>query len=117
MEGLPRPAGLFRRRSTKAIPIVCPARDLPVAEQSDWFSGHGYGFGVSCIIRQDVSQLLGDKFWISLGISMSALFMAYLIAVPVGIISATSKSAIVNHSLRLISYLAQVGTSLTRWYG
>ncbi len=62
-------------------------------------------FGVSCIIRQDVSQLLGDKFWISLGISMTALFMAYLIAVPVGIISATSKSAIVNHSLRFISYL------------
>ena len=44
MEGLPRPAGLFRRRSTKAIPIVCPAYDLPGAERSDWFSGHGYGF-------------------------------------------------------------------------
>ena len=62
-------------------------------------------FGVSCIIRQDVSQLLGDKFWISLGICLTALFFAYLIAVPVGIISATSKSPLVNNSLRLISYL------------
>ena len=62
-------------------------------------------FGISCIIRQDVSQLLGDKFWISLGICLTALFFAYLIAVPVGIISATSKSPWVNHSLRLVSYL------------
>ncbi len=43
-DGPPRPAGLFWRRSTKAIPIMCPVCDLPVAEQSDWFSGHGYGF-------------------------------------------------------------------------
>ncbi len=62
-------------------------------------------FGISCIIRQDVSQLLGDKFWISLGICLTALFFAYLIAVPVGIISATSNSPWVNHSLRLVSYL------------
>ncbi len=62
-------------------------------------------FGDSCILRLNISQLLGQKFWISLGICLSALLLAYAIAVPVGIISATSKSPVLNNSLRLVSYL------------
>ena len=65
---------------------------------------HGQ-FGESCILRLNINQLLSDKFWISLGICLTALFLAYLIAIPVGIISASSKSAAVNNSLRLLSYL------------
>ncbi len=44
MAGLLCSVGLFRRRSTKRMPMVYPAFDLPVAEQSDWYSEHGYGF-------------------------------------------------------------------------
>ncbi len=62
-------------------------------------------FGNSCILRVNIAQLLGQKFYISLGISLSALLVAYVIAIPVGIISATSKSATLNNSLRLVSYL------------
>lgn len=62
-------------------------------------------FGDSCILRVNISQLLGEKFWISLGICLSSLLVAYLIAIPVGIISATSNSAVLNNSLRLVSYL------------
>lgn len=62
-------------------------------------------FGDSCILRLDINQLLSDKFWISLAISLSALFVAYLIAIPVGIISASSKNAFANNSLRFVSYL------------
>lgn len=62
-------------------------------------------FGDSCILRVNIAQLLGQKFWISLGICVSSLVLAYLIALPVGIISATSNSAALNNSLRLISYL------------
>ncbi|MCG6859363.1 MAG: ABC transporter permease [Salaquimonas sp.] len=62
-------------------------------------------FGDSCILRLNINQLLADKFWISLGICLVALFLAYLIAIPVGIISASSKSPTVNNSLRFISYL------------
>ncbi len=62
-------------------------------------------FGDSCILRLNINQLLKDKFWISLGICMVALIISYLIAIPVGIISATSKSAWTNHSLRFVSYL------------
>ena len=62
-------------------------------------------FGDSCILRVNIAQLLGEKFWISLAICLTSLLIAYLIAIPVGIISATSKSPIVNNSLRFVSYL------------
>ena len=62
-------------------------------------------FGDSCILRVNINQLLGQKFWLSLGICLSSLLLAYIIAIPVGIISATSKNPLVNNSLRFISYL------------
>jgi len=65
-----------------------------------------YGeFGDSCILRVNINQLLGDKFWISLGICLTALILAYLIAIPVGIYAASSKNAVTNNMLRLTSYL------------
>ena len=62
-------------------------------------------FGDSCILRLNINDLLGDKFLISLGICLTALLLAYLIAIPVGIISASSNSAALNGSLRFVSYL------------
>jgi len=62
-------------------------------------------FGDSCIQRLNISQLLGQKFWLSLGICLSSLVLAYVIAIPVGIIAATSKNAFLNNSLRLVSYM------------
>ncbi len=62
-------------------------------------------FGDSCILRLNINDLLGDKFLISLGICLTALFLAYLIAIPVGIISASSDNAWLNGSLRFVSYL------------
>lgn len=62
-------------------------------------------FGDSCILRLNISELLGQKFWLSLAICLTSLLVAYLIAIPVGIISATSKSKTLNNSLRLVSYL------------
>ena len=62
-------------------------------------------FGDSCILRLNINQLLGDKFWISLGICLTSLLFAYLIAIPVGILSAASKSPWLNGTLRFVSYL------------
>ncbi|MFK7944079.1 MAG: hypothetical protein AB8B85_14355 [Paracoccaceae bacterium] len=53
-------------------------------------------FGESCILRQSINDLLKDKFWISLGLALSALFVAYAIAVPVGIYAAASNNAFFN---------------------
>lgn len=62
-------------------------------------------FGDSCILRLNINQLLADKFWVSLGICMAALILSYAIAVPIGIISASSDSPTANNALRFVSYL------------
>ncbi len=62
-------------------------------------------FGDSCILRLDISQLLGEKFWFSLAVCFSALLFAYMIAIPVGIYSAATKNATMNNILRFASYL------------
>lgn len=62
-------------------------------------------FGESCILRVGINQLLGEKMWLSLGICFTSLIFAYIIALPVGIISATVASPGLNNGLRLVSYL------------
>ena len=36
-------------------------------------------YGNSCILRVDIAQLLGQKFWLSLGLCLSALLLACLL--------------------------------------
>ncbi|MFP7672289.1 ABC transporter permease [Marivita sp. S0852] len=81
--------------------------DRPFLERwGKWIVGAFQGeFGDSCILRVNIAQLLGDKFWISLGLCLASLVLAYAIALPVGIIAAASDNAVLNNSLRLFSYL------------
>lgn len=62
-------------------------------------------FGESCILRLNINRLLGERVFLSLGICFTALLFAYLIALPVGILAATSCSATTNNILRFVSYL------------
>ncbi|EPJ52288.1 MAG: oligopeptide ABC transporter, permease protein [Osedax symbiont Rs2] len=62
-------------------------------------------FGNSCILRLNIADLLGEKFYISLGICLASLLLAYLIAVPAGILSVVSKSKALNNGIRFTSYL------------
>ncbi len=62
-------------------------------------------FGDSCILRVNIAQLLGSKFWVSLGICLASLTLAYAIAIPVGIISVATNNPYLNNGLRLFSYL------------
>ncbi|QMU59436.1 MAG: ABC transporter permease subunit [Boseongicola sp.] len=81
--------------------------DRPFLERwGGWIvNAFGGDFGDSCILRVDIAQLLGDKFWLSLGICLAALTLAYTIAIPVGIIAAASNNPFLNNSLRVVSYL------------
>ena len=62
-------------------------------------------FGDSCILRVSISQLLGDKFMLSLGMSLAALILAYGLALPIGIYSASAGNPYLDNGLRLVSYL------------
>ena len=81
--------------------------DRPFLERwGKWIVGAFQGdFGDSCILRVNIAQLLGDKFWLSLALCLASLTLAYLIAIPVGIIAAASRNAWLNNSLRIVSYL------------
>lgn len=81
--------------------------DRPFLERwGKWIVGAFRGeFGDSCILRVNIANLLGDKFWLSLSICLASLALAYTIAVPVGIIAAASNNALLNNSLRIVSYL------------
>ena len=81
--------------------------DRPFLERwGSWIVGAFQGeFGDSCILRVNIAQLLGDKFLLSLAICVAALALAYAIAIPVGIIAAASNNALLNNSLRIVSYL------------
>jgi peptide/nickel transport system permease protein len=65
---------------------------------------HG-DFGYSCVLRKPITLLLGTKFWVSLGLCLSSLLLAYLIAIPVGIYLATANNRTLNSILRFSSYL------------
>ncbi len=82
--------------------------DRPFIERWGGWMGNVFfrgDFGESCILRVRINDLLKDKFWISLGLCLSALFVAYLIAVPVGVYAASTNNAFFNNSLRFVSYL------------
>ena len=55
--------------------------------------------------RLNINDLIGDRFLISLGIASAALVVSYIIAIPVGIISATTEYKSLDLLLKLISYL------------
>ncbi len=81
--------------------------DRPFLERwGSWIiNAFGGEFGDSCILRVNIAQLLGDKFWLSLSICLASLALAYAIAIPVGIIAAASNNPFLNNSLRIVSYL------------
>ncbi|MDU8946489.1 ABC transporter permease [Ovoidimarina sediminis] len=81
--------------------------DRPFLERwGKWIVGAFQGeFGDSCILRVNIARLLGDKFWLSLSICLASLALAYTIAIPVGIIAASSNNALLNNTLRILSYL------------
>ena len=103
--------------------------DRPYLERwGSWIVNAFQGdFGASCILRVDIAQLLGDKFTISLAICLTSLLLAYLIAIPVGIISATTNNAVLNNALRFLSYFGLampnfllalvIMLASTIWYG
>lgn len=78
-----------------------------VVRWATWVSNIVFHFdlGESCLWRVDVTQLIGDKMLLSLGLSFVALMLTYLIAVPVGIVSANMRDSWFDSSLRIISYL------------
>ncbi len=100
------PIDSFARCTAERLEFV-PRHENYVIRWLNWVSDiflHG-DLGFTCLSRMQINTLLGNKFWISLGICLSSLLLAYLIAIPVGIYSAVSPKPALNYLLRFFSYL------------
>ena len=64
-----------------------------------------FDFGFSCTLGQRINILLGTKFWVSLGVCLYSLLLAYSVALPLGIYSASANRPVLNNFLRMFSYL------------
>jgi len=60
-----------------------------------WDSSHG-DLGVSFVTRRPVTAMLLERLPVTIELSVAALVLSYLIAVPVGILSATRRNTLVD---------------------
>ena len=58
----------------------------------DWISGMLTGdFGISYTYRTNVTEMVGDRLWVSLPLALYALFLSTVIAIPTGIYAAAKR--------------------------
>ncbi|HCT92420.1 MAG TPA: nickel ABC transporter permease subunit NikB [Lachnospiraceae bacterium] len=72
-------------------------------------------FGTSYAYHKPVAGLLMDRLWPTLKLSISAMFLMLLVAVPVGMAQATHKNSVVDYALRGVTFF---GVSMPNfWVG
>ena len=64
--------------------------DRPVVVQYGLWMGRVLSgdFGVSMMWRRPVTEVIGDRLWLTMAVSFAALLLTWLIALPIGIYSA-----------------------------
>ena len=64
-------------------------------------------FGTSFVYNRSVASLLGERIPATLLLAISSIILTWLIAIPLGILSAVKQSSWTDKNLRVISYLGQ----------
>ena len=64
--------------------------DRPVIVQYALWMGHMVrgDLGVSMLFKRPVAEVIGDRLWLTMAVSFSALFLTWVLALPIGIYSA-----------------------------
>ncbi|OCJ00356.1 ABC transporter permease [Rhizobium sp. AC27/96] len=81
--------------------------DQPVAVQYvRWVAGMLHGdFGYSFEYQLPVSDVVGDRLWLTILVSMTTILLTWLIAFPIGIYSATHQYSWSDYSLTFLGLL------------
>lgn len=66
-----------------------------------------FNFGYSFVYKRSVSSLLVERISATLLLAISSIILTWLIALPLGILSAVKQSSLIDKILRVISYLGQ----------
>ncbi len=79
----------------------------PVERYISWVSGivTRFDFGEAFAYQAPVTQVIGRKVYVTLGILFGTLAVTYLIAIPIGMYAAARRNSIEDYSLTVFSYL------------
>jgi peptide/nickel transport system permease protein len=82
--------------------------DQPVTTQyAKWMSGiltRG-DFGISFEFREPVSNLIWERIWLTVCLSLASILLTWLIAFPIGIFSAIKQYSIGDYAFSLLAFL------------
>ncbi|TVQ57254.1 MAG: ABC transporter permease [Rhodobacteraceae bacterium] len=73
----------------------------------DWISGivlRG-DFGMAYSFLTPVTNVLGDKVWLTLGLLFATLLITYAVSIPIGIYAAVRRGSAADYGLTVFSYL------------
>lgn len=71
-----------------------------------WVSGFVRGdFGRSFRYNQEVSQLIGDRLWMTVAIAGGSILFSWLVAIPIGIYSAVRKNSWGDHIATFFGFI------------
>ncbi len=62
-------------------------------------------FGVSMEWRRPVTEVIGDRLWLTLALSFAALIMTWVLALPIGILSAVRQYSIADYVFTLVGFI------------
>ena len=86
----------------------------PVERYLSWAGGLLTGdFGTSYTYRTPVSEMIGERLWISLPLALMALAISTLIAFPVGIIAASNRGSLTD---TIVMGLTQLGVAIPNFW-
>ena len=73
----------------------------------DWIGGivlRG-DFGQAFAFETDVTNVIGDKVWLTLSILFGTLIATYIVSIPIGIFAAVKRASLADYGLTIFSYL------------
>jgi peptide/nickel transport system permease protein len=62
-------------------------------------------FGVSMMWRRPVTEVIGDRLWLTMAVSFAALFLTWMIALPIGIYSAVRQYSIGDYAATMLGFI------------
>jgi len=62
-------------------------------------------FGVSMMWRRPVTEVIGDRLWLTMVVSVAALFLTWVIALPIGIYSAVRQYSIGDYIFTMLGFI------------
>src|SRR5277367_4916009 len=81
--------------------------DQPLIVQYARWMGRALGgdFGVSMLWKRPVTEVIGDRLWLTMVVSFAALFLTWAIALPIGVYSATRQYSIGDYVATMLGFI------------